>query len=208
VIERACLPAADDLSPETFDEIRSVAEWKRGAPDVRALAVRALAERFSRARIAPVLDRVIETAGGFTRDSAIEVALAIHHRPELELLLSIVLFAPPRTAQLIAASLAWYQDERVEPALIDLLSREEKSVRLAAIEALARIGTRVAVEPLLRIADGIHSSDLRTSARAAIDRIQARMGPTDRGELSIIEADDQAGALSVPSEEPGALSVP
>src|SRR5262245_61446689 len=81
VIERACLPARDDLSPETFDEIRSVAEWKRGAPDVRALAIRALAERFSRARIAPVIDRVIESAGGFVRDSAIEVALAVHHQP-------------------------------------------------------------------------------------------------------------------------------
>lgn len=206
MIESNCLPAKDDLTPETFDEIRSVAEWRRGAPDVRALAVRALAERFSRARVGPVLDRVIESSPGFVRDSALEVALAIRHRPPLDLLLSALDFASARTTRLIAGSLQWHHSARVEPALVSLLAQDAREVRIAAIEALGRAGTRTAVEPLLRIAEGIYAPELRGAARASIDLIQARIGDTGRGELSLVAVDDR-GALSIPEGNAGEVSI-
>lgn len=204
-IERACLPSRDDHSPETFDEIRSVAEWKRGSPDVRALALRALAERFSKGRVAPVLERVIVGSNGFVRDAALEVAIAIHYRPDLEMLLAVSPFAPERTAQLIAMLLEHYEDPRVEPVLITLLERHERNVLLAACKSLARVGTRGAVEPLLKIADGIEGSELRGAARRAITNIQYRLGSGERGELSVVGIEEDGGSLSFAHEE-GALA--
>jgi len=63
------------------------------------------------------------------------------------------------------------------------------------------------VAPLLEHGKGLLTNgELKAACRAAVDRIQGRLGDADAGRLTLAEPADHAGGLSLPSAE-GKLSV-
>ena len=93
------------------------------------------------------------------------------------------------------------------PTIAALLDHEEDTVKIAACEALAKIGRVDAVEPLLEHTKGMFKNgDLKRVARGAVEAIQSRAGDVGGGRLSVVEQQG-LGALSVAKNEPGALSV-
>jgi len=103
-------------------------------------------------------------------------------------------------AQLLSAT--WC--EAGESWLVDMLNDDEDTVVLAAIDALGKMGTVVAVEPLVLC--GQRDSSFKRSAVEAIADIQDRLGDVDGGRLSLSTTSEHAGALSV-GQTPGAVSL-
>jgi len=75
-----------------------------------------------------------------------------------------------------------------------LLAREQVEVRRAAAEALGKLGTVRAVEPLLEV---FRTGGGAAAARDAVRQIQSRIEGADRGGLSLAPAAADDGALSV-----------
>jgi hypothetical protein len=81
-------------------------------------------------------------------------------------------------------------------------------VKISIAEELALAGSVRAVEHLLPFARGFFvDTELKNTAREAVEAIQARLGETERGTLSLAER-SSAGELSLPEAGPGALSKP
>lgn len=108
----------------------------------------------------------------------------------------------------IAAAIGRLGDARnpaLEAAVLPLL--DEGPLRVAAAEALARIGSQRAIALLLPLTEGLLTGgDVKASAQRAIDAIRARRGDGEAGGLSVVEGSDRLGRLSV-AGEPGSLSV-
>ena len=99
------------------------------------------------------------------------------------------------------------QDERIEARVIPFLDNEREVIQLAAIEALARIGTVESVSELSLMTEGLfRDSDLRDAARAAIEMILSRTG-AEAGSLSLAEDSAEDGHLSVAPETGAQLSL-
>ncbi len=85
-----------------------------------------------------------------------------------------------------------------EPALIALLDAAGP-VRIAAIQALAVVGSLAAVRHLLPLTKGLmRDGDERRAATRAIASIQARCGGGEVGSLAVVQA--EGGELSVAAE--------
>ncbi|MEY2930891.1 MAG: hypothetical protein RL033_1640 [Pseudomonadota bacterium] len=84
-----------------------------------------------------------------------------------------------------------------EPALLRLLEDASPDVRQAAVEALAEAGSVQAVEPLLPLSQGLVPSPLRNAARAAIAKIQARLGHVEEGRVSLADQQELVGAVDL-----------
>jgi HEAT repeat protein len=102
----------------------------------------------------------------------------------------------------VVAALAQIGDAASEPALLRwLVATDSVPMKIGVARALAQVGTVAAVEPLLPLTKGLLSDgDLKRTARAAIDTIQARLGDVEAGRLSISELARQDGALSLATE--------
>ena len=93
-----------------------------------------------------------------------------------------------------------------EPPLILALQREQADLRVAAANALARVGSAPSVLPLKEVAE--HSwldREFHRAARQAIAEIQARLQGASPGQLSL--AGGEAGQLSLADAEAGQLSL-
>ena len=60
-----------------------------------------------------------------------------------------------------------------------------------------RSGSVAAVAPLLPLAEGLGRPRLRGAARAAIGRIQSRLGNVDAGRVSLAQEQELVGALEL-----------
>lgn len=97
-------------------------------------------------------------------------------------------------------------ERAAEPLFIKLLSRDHVELRIALAEALAEVGGRDAVAPLQPLTGGLLAdARLKSAAKAAIEAIQGRLGPSARGGLSLTEK-RQEGRLSM--HRGGRLSEP
>ncbi len=109
--------------------------------------------------------------------------------------------------QALADRVAAVTDGAREPVLLELVAAEAPSLQVAAVRALARIGTRDAVEALQACARRTNSAgELPRAAREAIAAIQARLGDV-AGRLSVAVSDDGIGGLTAADQaQAGALS--
>ena len=94
--------------------------------------------------------------------------------------------------------------EAGESWLVDMLNDDQDTVVLAVIDALGKMGTEVAVEPLVLC--GQRDSSFKRSAVQAVADIQGRLGDVDGGRLSLSTSSVHAGALSV-GQTQGAVSL-
>lgn len=129
-------------------------------------------------------------------------------RPELpEELVRIARGSDREAAEDLAELLGQVAGNVSEPALLALLANRSPRVRRAAVLGLGQMGTVAAVPALLEFAKPIIlDGSLRELAHDAILKIQHRIQSGEAGGLSLIEAGEQAGALSTPETELGALS--
>jgi len=105
-----------------------------------------------------------------------------------------------RSGELVARALGTAErgDRAVEEALVRLLAHDEAATRHHAADALRRVGTVAAVQPLQRAAEEagmLDTSDVRAAANQAIATIQGQVDG-ERGAISVADAPD-AGAVSV-----------
>src|SRR5262249_20661305 len=115
---------------------------------------------------------------------------------------------PERRASRLSAIEALGQSgaPQAEPVLIGLLEWTDIGVQKAAAAALGQLGTARAVKVLEKLARGFWvDRRLKHEARAAIQRIEVRLGGSAAGRLSI--AADASGALSLEQRRPGSLSL-
>lgn len=88
-----------------------------------------------------------------------------------------------------------------EGLLLGLLDDVAPEVRLAAARALAEVGTVAAVPALrTRARERLGMGEVAEAARAAVERIQARLGPVEAGRLALADEDAPVGAVSLAGE--------
>lgn len=96
-----------------------------------------------------------------------------------------------------------------EPLFVRLLNHKKASVQVAAIDAVADIGTIAAVEPLLPLTEGFFADGkVKAAARGAIAAIQERAGGgTQGGQVSVAAMGEVEGRVSpVELDREGAVS--
>jgi HEAT repeat protein len=168
---------------------------------VRTRAVAELSRRFEGRELEVVLRFALESRHEAIRAAAVRAAAAENHRPLLDLVRRIAdRELSPSLAEAVAEALAARPDPVDEPLFLTMLTRHEPAVHLAAAKALAAVGTIAAVEPLLRLTEGVlRHAGVKEAAREAVRAIQARLGPADAGQLSVSAPAALAGALSTTS---------
>ena len=195
MLERAAaLVAALNARPCEADEL-----WNDGNDDPQAEV---------RARALLCLWR----AGSPVQRARASFAAASHGDPVLRALAALMSGERERIAGIPSGELAriaaldpsWVvgalERRGAETSLVGLLDAEGAS-REAAVAALGRMGSARAVEGLLPLTQGLlRSREIQEHARAAIERIQARLGPVDRGGLSVVDDRAEAGRLTVAAQ--------
>jgi HEAT repeat protein len=162
-----------------------------------------------------VLERVLASSSYALRVQAVSAMAALGHYPNEQRarLEELIASADPRAIKAVAKLLetpafqALDAGEAFEPILIGLLGHDP-TIAAVAIDALAKIGTVRAVEPLLACTRRILvDGTLRRAAREAVEQIQLRLDDVDRGRLSLAHDSDVEGALSL-EDVAGAVSLP
>jgi hypothetical protein len=98
------------------------------------------------------------------------------------------------------------EETRAEPALLEVVVRGARPLRVAAADLLGRVGGTQAVRPLLAYADTESTEpELQGAARRALARIRARLGAAEAGHVSLAVQGVAAGRLSA-ADQLGGLS--
>ena len=188
-----------------FAALKGLVEEDSIPAEMRAQAMIALASHFARERVEPILATALLAGSAPLVQAAVQSVGATR---AVRLTGSVCALAETAGTQLqleIAKALGALADPEAETTLLSLLGRGEDEVRIAAAQALGRAGTVRAVEPLLLVKNGL-LRDVKTPARQAARAIQGRLGNAEAGSLSVVEQEDNKGALSLASEG-GALSL-
>lgn len=200
------LAAAMFLGSEGLRVVREIAETRRALIDVRIKALQHL-ERAARP------EDLIEIASTLLTENDLRLKRmgisslgGLKHRPSLQSIIALLGTEDDATTLVIIKAIENIGDSSAEAALIGLLDHPNNRVKIAAIEALAKVGTITAVEPLHGLTRRL---GLKRSARVAIDSIQSRLGDVESGRLSLAPAIDSDGGLSLAGdpEKAGGLSL-
>lgn len=182
-----------------FAALTGLVEQDSVPAEVRAQAMAALAAQFARERVEPILATALLAASAPLVTAAVQSVGAAR---AVGLTGSVCALAETASAPLqieIAKALGALASPDAEPTLLRLLGSNEDEVRIAAAQALGQAGTVRAVEPLLLVKNGL-LRDVKTAARQAARAIQGRLGNAEAGRLSVVEQEDNKGALSLTSE--------
>ncbi|MCK6548491.1 HEAT repeat domain-containing protein, partial [Myxococcota bacterium] len=177
---------------------------------LRTMALKHLARHAPLDRVRPLLHRALGSEHSRLRGAAIELLGRLADTASLDALIATAerpaLSVHARAA--VARALGAIGDVRGEDRLLTWLADPEPEVKIAAATALGRAGSSRALGPLTRVASRyVGDRELSSAASSAAARIEARVGPVDRGRLSVLEATSPAGALAFPDVEPGALAL-
>lgn len=190
------LLAAKQLGVEGCLPLLGLASDATVGAALRAEAVQALGAQGG-AQLAPAL----ASLAGDAAPEVARAALSAIAAQRLTALVPVVLECTqsPKAAVRAgaAAALAQLGPATAEATLIGLLSDSSADVQLASASALGEVGTVTAVQSLLPVAQGFGRVQLRSAARAAIGRIQARLGPAEAGLLSLATDHELAGAVDL-----------
>jgi hypothetical protein len=116
----------------------------------------------------------------------------------------------PRILERAFVAIGEVGDARAEPVLIKGLDDAETRVRVAAARALGKLGSLSAIPQLSVLRDALPlviDGELKKAATRSIAEIQARLGHSAAGALSVT-GNDERGALSDLEADRGALSEP
>ncbi len=144
-----------------------------------------------------------------TPDVLIEAIDGLLAADDLEGLVAISAAFPATRVQKVAEALGRRATAGATPLLVRLLDDPDPTRAEAVAMALARVGNRDAVEPLLhRLQRRGVGESLATSVRVAVELIQERAGGHSlRGGLTLVEAGPSAGQLSLAASRDGELAL-
>jgi hypothetical protein len=192
------------------DALESIARDRDAPGFARAEALRALLQRATAERSVVTLEACLKrSVADDVLHAAIDGLGSLRHAPSAERLVGILRrTSDPETEERVLYALGRIGGGVAEQGILAHLERVEELDRLLpAIEALGRIGTARAVEPLQKRREGLlTASRLKDAAKEAIRQIQSRLGDVDAGRLSLVETSQGSGDLSL-AEEPGSLSL-
>lgn len=199
--------AARHAGAAGLEVMKRVAQTRFASEDTRIDALFLLGQRTDETTFREALLVAAKEAAPRVRRYALQ-RLLDEPGPQLsEDLLRVAKGSDREAAEELASSLAQAPGSVSEPALLQLLSSRSTRVKRAAALSLGQVGSVDAVPKLLELAlPIIFDGSLRDVARASIDQIQRRIQNGATGGLSLIESGEQAGALSAPETEAGALS--
>ena len=225
LIEGGALRLSFEMQPERADEIRALLDracdiaeaLPPGPPETSRLLAVAEADPLPRVRLGALAAALSLPSPEDRRRAA---ALAARSELPVERALAELLEGDPaRIARLNADAArqatplapgpvtAILGAAGAETQLLALLRADSPAVLTAAVGALAAHGSTRAVEPLLELQRSARDEATRGAAERAIRSIQERLGPRDRGALTLSEAEQAGGALSLAGAR-GALSEP
>jgi hypothetical protein len=169
--------------------------------ELRAAAVELLAQAHPWPAVRECMSKALYTRGATIRRAAVRAAGEAKDAALLDDLVSMLPTQDEDLAEALASAFQEIGGPRAEKALIELLATTEAPPALkAAAEALGRIGTIAAVEPLMALLEKGLAKD---AARDAVRAIQARLGDVGAGRLSVVEPGAGGGALSLGAEAEG-----
>jgi HEAT repeat protein len=159
--------------------------------------------------MAKVLDRCLELDAPVVRRAAIPLIISMGHGAGIKKLRSLAESADMETVRIIIENLVPSEGTAFEPLLIKKLGAEDDQLVLAVIQALSKYGGAKAVEPLMHLRSELSlvHREKRLQIESAIAQIQSRLGPAERGTLTVTETEGPAGAVSLGSEG-GEVSMP
>jgi HEAT repeat protein len=185
---------ASDESLEASRRVEALAAWEVLPPtpdEARALLDALLAGTHSDVRLAAI------RAAGHLRCAAV-----------LPALLRLAGRARNEHVRELAVAFEEMGDEAAESVLVDLLVAGGEAVPPEVLRALGSLGSAASVEPLLPLAtELIVPRAVKRAAREALRAIRSRLGTADVGRLSLVDLDDDAGALSLPDGASGDVSL-
>lgn len=170
---------------------------------VRARALRGLAPSLDLGRCLALLTDAVESRQVLTARACLEL-LAARGPETIPRMVELLRDPLPELAAAAATALGATGDPAAEPALLGILDQERWEVGLAAVRALARVGTAAAVLPLKRFAQ--HGpATLRRDVLEAVATVQARLLGAEHGQLSL--AGVEPGRLSLADDQGGRVSL-
>jgi HEAT repeat protein len=159
-----------------------VSSLKDNRPSIRQLAAEALGDIGSKEAVAPLIELIATDQSG-ARPEAIEALGKIGDPKAIAPILSAMRSGSVAVRKKGIGALAHFRDSRSVDALVAALSDHNEEVRQSAAAGLGDIGDVNVVTQLERIADSDTSSDVRSSAVQAIERIRAQSrAPRDKPE--------------------------
>jgi hypothetical protein len=204
------LAAARFLTHEGLEVLEHLARDRSVPESAAAEAVALLAARHSPEHAGPLLLTALKTHTGEARRQAIEELGRIKCHAAKGPLMVLLDRADPRTAAAAATALAALGDVTAETTLLKAVESGVRELRLAALGALATVGSATAVEPLLAFLEGRRlDAATRQGIHEAIGAIQSRLAGAEAGQLSLSKAPPGSGWLSMaaPGDGKGDLSL-
>ncbi len=150
-----------------------VSSLKDNRPSIRQLAAEALGDIGSKEAVAPLIE-LISTDQSGARPEAIEALGKIGDPKAIAPILSAMRSGSVAVRKKGIGALARFRDSRSVDALVAALSDHNEEVRQSAAAGLGDIGDANVITQLERVADSDASSDVRSSAVQAIERIRAQ----------------------------------
>jgi|SRR6185369_6432005 len=197
--------AARELGAEGREVLRELAE----APTddaASAEAVSLLGRDLPIERTRAILGRALHNQRVQTARACLEALGGSTAGEDIFRLSEVMAHEKSELAAVAATALGSTGSPAAEELLILALPRAEPAdLQVAAANALARIGTAVAVLPLKELAERTARPTIRKAARRAIAEIQSRLQGASPGQLSL--AVTEAGQLSLAPAEAGQLSL-
>ncbi|MBI4819995.1 MAG: HEAT repeat domain-containing protein [Deltaproteobacteria bacterium] len=195
------LVAAMFLSGEADEIVREIS--MTATPPLRAKAIRHVGKTFGWERARPIIEAGLADKGIVL--SAAVFAFAVHgaarppqERTVIRLRLESLYSSALEVSVEVIESLAILGDEGAEAFLLSRLEGEVPSIRAAAAQSLAKVGTPAAIPGLARAAGSPHPV-VAKAARAALQVVRRRLGHVDEGRLSLTDERGD-GALAVSEE--------
>ncbi len=197
------LRAGIELGPEGTDVLAHLADGEGADDATTEKAVAALGERLPVDRALSILRGALRTRRTATARACIGV-LGARGGAEASMMLARVLAVESaELAAAAAAALADTNDASAEEPLVAALDSPHDEVRIAAAQALGRVGTATSIARLKQAeAD---DSSLRRVARQAIASIRSRLPGAAPGQLSLAAGEE--GQLSLAADDTGHLSL-
>ncbi|MGA9771432.1 MAG: HEAT repeat domain-containing protein [Blastocatellia bacterium] len=150
-----------------------VTSLKDNRPSIRQLAAEALGDIGSKEAVAPLIELIATDQSG-ARPEAIEALGKIGDSRAIAPILSAIRNGSVAVRKTGIGALARFRDSRSVDALVGALSDHNEEVRQSAAAGLGDIGDVNVITQLERVADSDASSDVRSSAVQAIERIRAQ----------------------------------
>jgi hypothetical protein len=200
--------AALALGPEGVPTLRQVAESSdEDADDLsRARAVGALGAVLPVADTGAILERAIRARWPETARACLDVLGRSGSADAVPLVTRVMVTDSGDLAPVAARALMSLPAASAEPQILAALECEVPGLRVAAAEALGRVGTVAAVPALERTAEEHPGAgDLPEVARAAVARIHSRLVGAAPGQLSL--SVPESGDLSLAGDDGGELSL-